>query len=63
MNKYEVVEEAGAWIVRQEGVELARFEHQRLALDDVSRRLADADVGEAGASFALRYEARSALGR
>jgi hypothetical protein len=59
MNKYEVIEASGDWIVRQAGVELARFEQQRFALSDVARRLADADVGEAGASFALRYQARA----
>jgi hypothetical protein len=58
MQKYEVIEQAGDWIVQHEGVELARFEQQALALNDVAQRLADADVGEAGASFAVRYQAR-----
>lgn len=58
MNKYEVIEQSGHWIVQQEGVELARFEHQAHALDDVARRLADAEVDEAGASFSVRYQAR-----
>jgi hypothetical protein len=58
MKKYEVIEEAGDWIVQHEGVELARFEQQTLALNDVAQRLAETDVGEGGASLAVRYQAR-----
>ena len=56
--KYEVIEQAGDWIVQHEGVEVARFPEQDLALSDVSRRLSEGEVGEAGASLAVRYQAR-----
>lgn len=56
--KYEVIEQAGDWIVQHDGVEVARFPEQDLALSDVSRRLSEAEVGEAGASLAVRYQAR-----
>ena len=58
--KYEVIENAGDWIVQHDGVEVARYPEQDLALGEVSRRLSEAKVGEAGASLAVRYEARRA---
>jgi hypothetical protein len=56
--KYEVIEQAGDWIVQHEGVEVARYEQETHALNDVARRLGDAEVGDAGASFTVRYETR-----
>ncbi|HEY8571962.1 hypothetical protein [Phenylobacterium sp.] len=58
--KYEVIEQAGAWIVQHDGVEVARFPEQDQALVEVSRRLGEAEVGETGASLAVRYQARRA---
>jgi hypothetical protein len=45
--KFEVVESTGEWIVRRDGVEIARFRDQLEALADV------------GYSLAMRYEARA----
>ena len=57
--RFEVVEEEGAWIVRSEGRELARFDTQDTALSDVADRLRQAD-GASPVSLAVRYQARSA---
>lgn len=57
--RFEVVEDEGAWIVRSEGCELARFETQGHALSDVADRLREAD-GATPVSLAVRYQARSA---
>lgn len=57
--RYEVVEEDEAWIVRSEGCELARFERQTEALNDVAARLRDADTSEPSA-LTVHYLARSA---
>jgi hypothetical protein len=56
--KYEVIEQSGDWIVQHDGVEVARYPEQDQALSDVSRRLTGAEVGDAGASVAVRYQAR-----
>jgi len=56
--RYEVIEQAGDWIVQQDGQEIARFAEQAQALNDVSRRLGQAQVGEAGASLMMRFEPR-----
>jgi hypothetical protein len=58
--KYEVIESAGDWIVQHQGVEIARFPEQGLALNEVARRLGEIEVGDAGASLSVRYQARSA---
>jgi hypothetical protein len=55
---YEVIEQAGDWIVQHDGVEVARYPEQDLALSEVSRRLSEAEVGDDGASLAVRYQAR-----
>lgn len=57
--RYEVIEQGGAWIVRHAGEEVARFEQQVLALDEVARRLREVG-GEGAASLSVRYQARSA---
>ncbi|WP_334162164.1 hypothetical protein [Phenylobacterium sp.] len=57
--KFEVIEQAGTWIVQQQGEEVARFDRQILALDEVARRLREADVGDAGAALSVRYQARA----
>lgn len=57
--KFEVIESHGEWIVRRDGVELARFGEQLAALADVAERLRDADGPEASYSLAMRYEARA----
>jgi hypothetical protein len=56
--RFEVVEEEGAWIVRSEGEELARFESQDTALSDVADRLRDAD-GSQPVSLAVRYQSKA----
>ena len=56
--KFEVIEDAGAWIVRQDGVELARYSEQTGALEDVAARLRDGEPGEASYSLAMRYQPR-----
>ena len=57
---FEVIEQAGDWIVQHDGVEVARYPEQDLALNDVSRRLSQGEVGDAGASLEVRYQARRA---
>lgn len=57
---YEVVESGGQWVVRHEGLEVARFEAQLKALQDVSRRLKERESAGGRASFALRFEPRQA---
>lgn len=54
--KFEVVESTGEWIVRHRNVEVARFSQQDSALNEVSRRLREAEVGEGGASLAVRFQ-------
>ena len=56
--KYEVVEQLGEWIVRRDGLELARFSEQLEALADVADRLHEAHEAEASYSLAVRYQAR-----
>ena len=56
--KFEVVENAGEWIVQHEGEELGRFLEQDLALSHVADRLREADVSDGGASLSVRYQAR-----
>ena len=55
--KFEVVESTGQWIVRHCDEEVARFDQQASALDEVSRRMRGAKSGEA-ASLAVRFEPR-----
>jgi len=57
--KYEVVEHLGEWIVRRDGVELARFGEQLAALSDVTDRLANSTDGKESYSLAMRYQARA----
>jgi hypothetical protein len=57
--KFEVIESLGEWIVRRDGVELARFGDQLEALADIAERLRDRDDAPASYSLAMRYEARA----
>jgi hypothetical protein len=57
--KYEVIESSGEWIVRRDGVELARFGQQLEALADVAERLRDSDEVQSSYSLAMRYQARA----
>lgn len=57
--RFEVVEDAGEWLVRSEGCELGRFADQEGALRDVADRLRDADTS-APASLSVRYKGRAA---
>jgi hypothetical protein len=56
--KYEVIQAAEEWIVQSEGVELARFAKQDLALEHVAARLRDAEPGQDAVSLRVRYQAR-----
>lgn len=56
--KFEVVESSGSWIVRCDGVELARFGDQDQALADIAERLRAADEVKTSYSLAMRYAAR-----
>lgn len=56
--KYEVIQTGAEWVVRSEGVELARFAQQSDALDDVAVRLRDAKPGVDAVSLSVRYQAR-----
>ena len=57
--KFEVVEQAGAWIVRHNGVELGRYAEQAYALSDISERLRRlAPPAGTAVSLAMRYEPR-----
>jgi hypothetical protein len=55
VQSFEVIEQSGAWVVQQQGVEVARFGQQQLALDEVARRLRSARVGDGGAALSVRY--------
>ena len=57
--KFEVIESLGEWIVRRDGVELARFGDQLAALADIAERLRDVGETPASYSLAMRYEARA----
>jgi hypothetical protein len=57
--KFEVIESLGEWIVRRDGVELARFGEQLEALAAVAERLNDAATTDASYSLAMRYAARA----
>jgi hypothetical protein len=57
--KFEVIEGSGDWIVRRDGVELARFDQQLEALADVAERLRGADEAESSYSLSVRYQARA----
>ena len=55
--RFEVVEDAGEWIVRSEGCELGRFADQEQALHDGAERLREADAS-APAALAMRFQSR-----
>ena len=57
--KFEVIESLGEWIVRRDGVELARFSEQLDALADITERLRDAEELDASYSLAMRYQQRA----
>ena len=57
--KFEVIECRGEWIVQRDGEEMARFDEQLEALNDVAERLRDADEAHDSYSLAMRYQARA----
>jgi len=57
--QFEVVEDGVEWVVCSDGVELARFRDQGMALNDVAIRLKTANP-EAPARLSVRYSARKA---
>ena len=57
--KFEVIEAAGEWVVRRNGVEVARYTDQLEALADIAERLRDADEAPGAYSLAMRYQARA----
>ena len=57
--KFEAIEDLGEWIVRRDGVELARFGEQLAALADIAERLRDTGEPQIDScSLAMRYQAR-----
>jgi hypothetical protein len=61
--KFELVEDLEQWIVRRDGVELARYGNQLEALADVTERLQRAGEVEGSHSLAMRYRPRTASGQ
>jgi hypothetical protein len=57
--KFEVIENSDEWIVRRDGVELARFADRLEALAAVTDGLAGADKVEGSYSLAVRYQPRA----
>jgi hypothetical protein len=57
--KFEVIESREEWIVRRDGVEVARFRDQLEALAEVTDRLAGAAKVDASYSLAVRYQPRA----
>ena len=57
--KLEVVEDRDAWIVRQDGEDLARHRDQDRALADAAQRLRDCPRDRQPHSFAVRYRERT----
>ncbi len=57
--KYEVVEATGTWIVRCAGLEVARFDGQSAALQDVARRLRDETRPDGVTKLRLRFRERN----
>jgi hypothetical protein len=57
--KYEIVEDAGEWIVQRNGVEVARFAHQDQALSDIAERLRGTTARTGSYSLTMRYQPRS----
>ena len=55
--RFEIIEQAGAWIVRSEEIELSRHEAQAKALEDVAVRMREADRSKP-AYLVVRYEQR-----
>ena len=53
--KFEVVEDPGAWIVRRDGEEVARFGDQDQALAEAARRMGARTGEERSYSFSVRY--------
>lgn len=56
--QFEVVELEGEWVVCSEGCELARFQDQAAALNDVAIRLKTANP-DGPARLSVRYQARN----
>lgn len=57
--KFEVIEETGGWIVRCDGVDLARFADQEAALADVGARLRHGSDQALSYSLAVRFLVRA----
>jgi hypothetical protein len=53
--KFEVIEDAGGWIVRRDGVELGRFRDQDAALADIAAHLRACSNTAFSYSLAVRY--------
>jgi hypothetical protein len=53
--KFEVIEDIAGWIVRRDGVELARFHDQDAALADIAARLRACSNRAFSYSLAVRY--------
>jgi hypothetical protein len=55
---YEVTEDSGEWVVRREGVEVARFAEQDDALAYVTERLKARETESGSYSLTMRFQAR-----
>jgi hypothetical protein len=58
--KYEVIENAGQWIVRRDEVEIGRFATQDQALGYVAESLREGAANDGSAWLSMRYERRTA---
>lgn len=58
--RFEILEIGDAWIVRHNGVEVARHADERAALNDIGERLRARSQADGLASLALRYRLRAA---
>jgi hypothetical protein len=57
--RYEVVESPEGWVVRREGVEVARFALQGAAFDEVTRRIEGEGQYSGRVSLALHFQRRA----
>ena len=57
--KFEVIEGVDEWIVRRDGVELARFGEQLEALAAIGERLREATEVQDSYSLAMRFHTRA----
>lgn len=57
--RYEVVESAEEWVVRRDGVEVARFARQGAAFDEVARHIQGESQYPGRVSLGLHFQRRA----